>query len=102
MQAPEKFIRIVDRKRYDVSTAILIASDCYWDGNNWERQGRNTFLYRTPGGNYFEVNLTRWQGERDTLIPLSQEEAIELYEHLDDTDAVTFEKAFPGIKIIDA
>ena len=49
MQAPSKFVRIIDRKRYDVSKATLLAHDTYWDGHNHERQGRNTFLYRTLG-----------------------------------------------------
>ena len=49
MQAPSKFVHIIDRKRYDVSKATLLADNNYWDGHNHERQGRNTFLYRTPG-----------------------------------------------------
>uniref|UniRef100_A0A6H1ZBN7 Uncharacterized protein n=1 Tax=viral metagenome TaxID=1070528 RepID=A0A6H1ZBN7_9ZZZZ len=102
MKAPEKFTKIIGRKRYSVQTATLIASDAYWDGHNFERRGRNTWLYRTPGGAYFTVNLTQWQGERDTLIPLSQEDAIELYEQLDDTNAVPFGKAFPGVEVVDA
>jgi hypothetical protein len=102
MKAPSDFVRIIDRKRYSVKTATLIADNAYWDGHNFERSGRNTFLYRTPGGAYFEVNLTQWQGERDTLISLSRDEAIELYEKLDDVDAVSFELAFPGIEVKDA
>ena len=102
MKAPEKFTKIIGGKRYNASTATLLADDAYWDGHNYERNGRNTFLYRTPNGNYFAVNLTCWQGERDTLIPLSQEDAIELYEQLDDTNAVPFGKAFPGVEVVDA
>ena len=79
MKPPANFVRIVDRKRYDVQTATLIAHDAYWDGHNFERHGRNTFLYRTPKGAFFVVTLTRWQGERDTLEPVSEDEAIHLY-----------------------
>lgn len=43
MNAPENMTRIVDGKRYSVATATLIADNVYWDGNNHERSGRNTF-----------------------------------------------------------
>lgn len=102
MNAPETFVRVVNRVRYDVSKATLIASDCYWDGHNFERNGRNTFLYRTSNGRYFTVNLTQWQGEEDTLIPVSLEDAIDMFtyhlrEHVD-----SFEKVFPTIEVVDA
>jgi hypothetical protein len=102
MQPPENMIRIYKRKRYSVKTAVLLAGDDYWDGHNWERQGRNEFLYRTPGGAYFEVNLTQWQGERDTLIPVTQDEAIELFEGSLTEHRVTYAEAFPGVEVIDA
>ena len=97
-----RMTRIVNRKRYSTETATLIASDCYWDGSNMERGGRNTFLYRTPRGAYFTVNLTQWQGERDTLTPLSQKDAIELFEGTLTEHDVTYQEAFPDIVIEDA
>ncbi len=42
MKAPRKFACIIDRKRYDVETATLLAGDDYWDGHNMERHGRKT------------------------------------------------------------
>jgi hypothetical protein len=102
MKAPTEFVRIVDRKRYDVKTATLIAHDAYWDGHNFERHGRNCFLYRTPRGNYFTVNLTQWQGKQDTLTPVSQDEAIDLYERVLSEHAEAYDVAFPGVKVIDA
>ena len=101
MKPPSDFENIIDRKRYNVKTATLLTGNDFWDGHNFERSGRNTFLYRTPGGAYFQVTLTQWQGERDSLIPLTQDEAIELYEHLSENRA-TFEEAFPGVKVTDA
>jgi len=92
---------VKDGKRYRTETATLIASDAYWDGHNWERHGRNTFLFRTPKGGYFVQHQTCWQGELDTLEPLSQEEAIKMYEELPEHE-VEFEEAFPGIEIEDA
>lgn len=102
MDAPKVFSRIIERKKYDVKTATLIADDVYWDGNNFERSGRNCFLYRTPNGAYFTVNLTQWQGERDTLTPVTQEEAIDLFEGSLTEHAVKYAEAFPGVTVKDA
>jgi len=101
MKAPKFFSKIVNGKRYDVATATLIADDVYFDGHNMERGGRNQFLYRTPKGNYFLVTLTQWQGERDTLIPLTKTEALETWEDLPEKE-VDYEVAFPGEKVEDA
>lgn len=102
MKAPEKFSKIIDRKKYDVQTATLIADDVYWDGHNFERSGRNCFLYRTPNGNYFTVNLTQWQGEQDSLDPVSQDEAIRLFEGRLSEHYVKYAEAFPGVEVKDA
>ncbi len=102
MHPKDDMERIIGRKKYSVKTATLIASDEYWDGSNWERHGRNTFLYRTPNGAYFTVNLTQWQGERDSLTPVTQEEAIELYENSLSEHEVSYSEAFPDVKVDDA
>lgn len=94
--------RIVNGKRYSTKTATLIADDEYWDGHNFERHGRNTFLYRTPKGEYFTVSLSQWQGERDTLEPVSQQEAIRLYEEDLSEHEVEYEEAFPTVTVVDA
>jgi len=86
---------VVDGKRYDTDKATQIASDYYWDGNNWERHGRNTFLYRTPRGRYFVVTLTMWQGEQDGLRPVTEQEARDLYEGALSEHMVEYEAAFP-------
>ncbi len=92
---------VIGGKRYNTATATMIASDAYWDGHNWERRGRNTFLFKTQKGNYFRVTRTQWQGERDSLVPLSQDEAIRLWEDLPEK-GITFEEAFPGVTVEDA
>ena len=102
MKEPENFVRIVNRKRYSVKTATLIASDDFWDGHNFERHGRNTFLYRTPKGEFFTVTVTQWQGEQDSLDPIAQDAAIELFEGSLSEHAVTYAEAFPGVKVEDA
>ena len=102
MRPPSDFTRIVNRRRYSVKSATLIAHDAYWDGHNFERQGRNTFLYRTPKGSYFTVNLTQWQGEQDSLEPIAEEDAIEMYENGLSEHEVPYEEAFPGVTVEDA
>ncbi|HHV78533.1 MAG TPA: hypothetical protein GXX40_02775 [Firmicutes bacterium] len=92
---------VIGGKRYKTETATLLASDAYWDGHNWERQGRNTFLFKTPRGNYFVQHQHCWQGERDYLEPVSQEEAIRLFEDPPEKK-VPFEEAFPNVKAEDA
>ncbi|NPV70422.1 MAG: hypothetical protein HPY55_07245 [Firmicutes bacterium] len=98
---PAEMTAVIGRKRYSTETATLIASNAYWDGHNWERHGRNTFLYRTPSGNYFAQYRTCWEGERDRLEPLSLDDAVLLYEQLPEKE-VPFEEAFPAIKVEDA
>ena len=73
---------IVGGKRYRTATATLIAGNDYWDGNNWERGGRNTWLLRTPKGAFFLQHQTQWQGEQDRIEPITVEEAKEWYERL--------------------
>jgi len=102
MNPPTDFTRIIGRKKYSVKTATLIAGDDYWDGHNFERHGRNTFLYRTPNGAYFTVTLTQWQGESDHLTPIDPDEAIQLYETSLSEHEVSYAEAFPGVEVKDA
>lgn len=99
---PVKMTRIVGGLRYDTSKAILLAHDRYWDGHNLERHGRNTFLYKTPKGRYFVVRLTMWQGERDTLEPVTPDEARRLYEEFLPVHEVSYEEAFPNVQVEEA
>ena len=102
MNPPENFEKIIDRKRYSVAAATLLASNAYWDGHNWERSGRNTFLYRTKNGAFFFVYLTQWQGEQDTLTPCGQDEAIEAYENNLTEHEIEYSEAFPGVEVQEA
>ncbi|MEW6243329.1 MAG: hypothetical protein AB1497_03520 [Bacillota bacterium] len=74
--------QIIGGKVYDTEKARLVSSDHYWDGSNWERSGRNTFLYKRAKGNFFLHCTTRWQGERDRIQPVSKEEAKYWFEQL--------------------
>lgn len=90
---PTKMVQIVAGTRYDTDKAQVVAHNCYWDGSNHERHGRNTYLYRTPKGNFFTVHLTQWQGERDTLEPVTKEQAKELWDTLPEHE-MEWEEAF--------
>jgi len=85
--------RIIDGKRYSTITASLVASNRYWDGSNWDRSGRCTYLYKTARGNFFLHHTTRWQGERDTLEAISEGEAKSRYEGLPEHE-MEYEDAF--------
>ena len=97
-----KIKQIINGKRYNTETATVIADNEYWDGSNHERCGRNTHLYRTDNGAYFAGHSTQWEGERDYIEVLSEDEALALYEQLNARDAMPFEEAFPGRKLEEA
>lgn len=94
-------VEIIRGKRYNTDTATLIADNAYWDGSNFDRSGRNTFLYRTPKGAYFAAHLTCWRGEQSHLEPLTETEARELYEELREK-RVEYTLAFDGVTVEDA
>ena len=101
MQASETMSQVIGGRRYSVKGATLLAGDDYWDGHNFERRGTNTFLYRGKGGRYFSVHLSQWQSSRDTIEPLSEVEAKEIYESLPQK-ITEYEVAFPGATVPDA
>jgi len=98
---PVSMTEIIDRKKYSTESATLIAGNDYWDGHNYERHGRQTFLYRTSKGGYFAVHLTQWQGEQDRIEPLCVDEAVTFWENLTER-RVEFVEAFPGVEVTDA
>ena len=98
---PFNTVEIIGRRRYDTGTAMVVASDAYWDGHNWERRGRNTYLFRTPKGAFFAQHLTQWEGERDSLEPLTRDEALSLWERLPEHE-MEFEDTFPGVTVTEA
>jgi len=75
-------IQIVDGVRYNTETAEIVASNEYWDGNNYERSGRNSHLYKSKNGRFFLGRSSQWQGENDIIEPVSKENAMEEYENL--------------------
>jgi len=93
--------RVINKKVYDTETAIEIATNDYSDGSNRLNNGRSSALYRTKKGNYFLLTETCWQGEHDTIEPVSKNEAMEEWEYFHN-QYTEFEEAFPDIEIEDA
>ena len=85
--------QVVDGKLYNTDTAIMLAADRYWDGHNWERNGRNQYLYRSQKGNFFLHNTTIWEGSFDSIIPVSRDEAKIIFEKLPEKE-LSWEDAF--------
>ena len=97
MNYVKKHTEVIGGKTYNCATATVIASDCYWDGHNWERGGTNRFLCRTPKGRFFVQHRSQWQGAADPSIqPVTREEAMALWDDLREHE-VEYEVAF-GIK----
>lgn len=85
--------QIVNGLLYNTETATLVASDRYWDGSNYDRRGRNQYLYKTVKGNYFLYITTMWAGERNSIVPVTKDEAMGYYEILPETE-MEYEEAF--------
>lgn len=98
---PENMTWVVAGKRYCTDKATLIAHDEYWNGYNCEQGGRNTFLFRTPEGNFFAQYQTLLPGEINRIVPLDTTEAIALYQSLR-VKEVPFGVVFPCVKVEDA
>ena len=93
MEPDNNMSRVVNGRRYTVKTAKLLADNAYWMSQSFEIDRNDTFLYRTPKGYFFRVNVSN-NGKQDTFIPLSRDEAISLYQELNDPDAIPFDEAF--------
>jgi hypothetical protein len=98
---PQNMNWVAAGKRYRTDTATLIAHDAYWNGYNFEQGGRNTFLFRTPNGNFFAQYQTLLPGEINKINPLETEEALHLYQSLRKKE-VPFRVVFPCIKAEEA
>ena len=66
--------RIIDGKRYDTTTAVLIAVD---HGQEWTEE---TYLYKTKKGNFFQHKKPSLMEEcAGSITPLSEATAKECY-----------------------
>lgn len=85
--------QIIGRKVYNTETATHIADNQFADGTNRLNVGRASSLYKTQKGSFFIFHKTIWQGEHDSIKPVSVEEAKDRYESLRN-HAVSWEEAF--------
>ncbi|MGA2671089.1 MAG: hypothetical protein ABSF21_06735 [Dehalococcoidia bacterium] len=92
---------VVGGKRYRTDKATLIAHDAYWNGHSWEQGSCNTFLFRTPNGNFFAQYQTLLPVETGKIVPLVVDEAVSQYHSLYKKE-VPFAVAFPSVKVKDA
>jgi len=95
---PEKINQVVDGKHVTTDGALLLADDAYWDGHNYERSGRNIFLWKSRNSNYFIVRQTLWQGEHTTIELITPSVAVNYWEHLPEHH-VEFEQAFGPLEL---
>lgn len=91
-------LKVIGGIRYNTDTATPLADN---EGGGPNRPNRTTTVYRGKAGGYFAYYWTCWQGEVSNIEPLSQDEAVELYESLPYQN-VPFEEAFPGVEVRDA
>lgn len=62
--------KVIEGRRYDTDTAKFV-------GESDEVYARKTELYRKKNGEFFMLHWTRWNNEKDEIVPLSLEEAKE-------------------------
>ena len=82
---------------------IVLSGDDWWDGHNYERSNRNTFVLRSAAGRYFIQRRTRWDGEKDgSLEEVHSEDALALYLAVPEASRrAPFDWAFPGVEVIE-
>ena len=98
---PISLSEIHEGKVYNTEKATLLTGNDRWDGNNYERHGRQTYLYRTANGAYFMAHLTQWIGESNHLEPITEDEALKFWE-LAREYRVEFSDAFPSVQLEEA
>ena len=94
-------IKVINRKRYNTATAVIIATNEYKINSPADGLRRTSSLYRTQKGEFFSTHETCFEGEHDSLQPLSEADAIDIYEAMS-TCYIKFEDAFPGVEVEDA
>ena len=84
--------KVIDGKRYNVSTATHLATKIFQDQSKKENLCR-VQLYKTRSGSFFQVVFSPHQEEHKKITPLSETEAKNLYESTSDHN-VDYAEAF--------
>ena len=95
MKPPENWEEVIDGTHYSTKTSILIARGIGGRVSRHEEIDWNVFLYRTPEGLYFKVNLAPSESRKHVLEPIGRMEALHLFGTLGDR-CVDLEDAFPA------
>jgi hypothetical protein len=91
---PSKMTEFIERKKYSTETATLIASDEYWMVEQSKGRGAIRFYTARPTAAISPSNRFQWQGERDIPDPITQAEAIALFEDPLTEHQVKYSEAF--------
>ena len=70
---------LIDGRIYDTEKSDMVATNGYSAGSNKHNDGRSSTLYKTKKGQFFTHYSTCWQGECDSLDPVSNNQAQEIY-----------------------
>jgi len=84
---------LINGKIYDTEKSDVVATNDYSDGTNRYNCGRTSTLYRTKKGRFFTHYQTCWQGDQNSIEPVSSQEAQEIYANMYD-QKMTIEEAF--------
>jgi len=87
-------VKTTSRPRNNLQKALLIARREIYGVFDWD-DGLASRLYRTEGGEYFEV-LKDPNLENDVVIPISFKDAIDWFEDSTTETIVEFQQAFPN------
>ncbi len=98
---PSPMIRVYDKLIWDTTKAEIVASNAYFDGKNYEREGTNTFLMRTQNGRFFLQFNNANDGNKSYLKPLSDDEAMTLFHELEVKEK-KFNELWEGVTLKDA
>lgn len=85
--------KVINGKMYNTETAKEI-----FDENvnfNWNAT-RYSVLYKKKNGEFFMVNYTRWQNERNVLYPVTEAEAKKFI--ADEADGDLYEEVFGTVE----
>ncbi|QNE38966.1 hypothetical protein F1C16_05065 [Hymenobacter sp. NBH84] len=75
--------KVIGGKLYNTATATLVAGDDAWNGQTYGSDFSKDYLYKTQKGNFFLYHTTRMQGETEYIKPVTKEEAMEIFEEMD-------------------
>lgn len=80
--------KIINGKKYDTKTANYLFE-------TYRGMGRSSKLFRKTTGEFFIANFTSWEGEKDSIDPISDDKAKDL---IGEEDADMYEEFFGKVE----